>query len=350
VLLAMHSEPSEDAKKVRLRFIQPTRGLKIHENLGSGISFSPQFYLTNDRSTIKKLIDRSLAVGMGMHFMEDVLKADAVIYREDNLSCPEFDHDQFGVSDFVHYGMEFLLSLWMVNDHAIDLLPAVLKISPPDQDSTHQIHWFGQINFDAMGNSQPVEFSLEEIRIACEYNQGWVQKLTRESNQDAASLLARQAQTNFQPKSSRLFRFLCLLDRARTVPDLGVRLGLFCSAMECIFSSGKTEITHRVSERAAFFLESEKEKRKRVYENVTDAYGIRSSELHGSQIEEKKKLQNLPMLCKQTDEILRQTFKKVILDPDNFHRFNDSDSTSEKNIKEYFHDMLFSSGNQKSDS
>ena len=340
----MQSEPSKDSKTIKLRFSQPTRGLRIQENLGPGISFSPLFYLTNDRSVIAKLLGPEIAVGMGVHYAQDVLTSEAVMYLEGEVSQTAEALGEFGVDGFVHYCMEFLLSLWMVKDHAIDLLPAILRILPPDGKATHEVHWFGQINFDAVGKSHPVEFTSEEIRIACEYNLDWVQKLTREQNPTVATISPKQTQTNFESKSSRLLRFLCLLDRARTIPDLGVRLALFCSALECIFSTAKSEITHRVSERVAFFLESEGEKRKQMYQNVLEAYDIRSSVLHGSQIDSKK-LQNLDRVCRQTDEILRRVFKKIVRVPDDFHRFTDTNSISEKSIKDYFEDMLFSNGN-----
>ena len=327
------SEASEHAPKVKLRFIQPTRGLKVQENLGGGISFSPQFYLTNDRTRIAKLIDPGITVGMGLHFTDDTLRSEAVFYLEDDVSQADYDRGLFGVDEFVHYCMEFLLSVWTVKDHAIDLLPAILKISPPGKNPTHQVHSFGQLNFNASGKSDPIEFSLEEIRIACKYNQDWVQKLTRQSGPKTISAAPSQAQTNFQSGSSRLFRFLCLLDRARTIPDLGVKIGLLCGGMESIFSSGSSEITHRVGERVAFFLEADGEKRKQVYDRVTEAYGIRSAVLHGDQIG-KEKLPKLSDVCVQTEEILRQSFRKIILDPDKFRLF--TDPKCEKDIKTTF--------------
>src|SRR6185295_7525938 len=112
---------------------------------------------------------------------------------------------------------------------------------------------------------------------------------------------------NFEKSSSRLLRFLSLLERGRNMPDVGIKLGLFCSCLECLFSKKdtNTEVTHRVSEKAAFLLRRDHEERKDIYKRVQQAYDMRSFVLHGATINDKALLR-LPEVCSETDSILRQ--------------------------------------------
>lgn len=331
------SEAPARPMKYALTFIQPTSGLKIEQDLRDGESFSALFYLTNNRAYIANLLGADIAKVMGMHFHDSTLNSDAVIYLEGDITQAEYERSELNVDQFVHYCMEFLLSLWMVKDHAINLLPAVLRISRPGERTDYRILTFGQNNFDRYGKSEPVMFSREEIRNACEYNQDLIQKLTRSNGSQNAPIAPTQAVTNFEKSSSRLLRFLCLLERGRNMPDLGIKLGLFCSCLECLFSRENTEVTHRVSERAAFLLEDNPSGRKAMYEGVKRAYDLRSTVFHGGIIEEKN-LVKLPEVCGETDGVLRRAFTKIILNPDLFQMFTED----EKKLKDFFLNLLFS--------
>lgn len=325
--------------KYALTFIQPTSGLKIGGDLEIDEAFCPLFNLTNGRAKISKLLGSDIAFVMGMHFHDSTLSSGAVIYLEGDISQTDSELSELNVDQFVHYATEFLLSLWLVKDHAVDLLPAVLRIAHPNKRTAYRILTFGQNNFDRYGRSETVQFSREEIRNACEYNQDLIQKLTRSNEKEKASKIPVHAVTNFEKSSSRLLRFLSLLERGRSMPDLGIKLGLFCSCLECLFSKKdtNTEVTHRVAEKAAFLLRSNQEERKDIYKRVQQAYDMRSSVLHGGTIKDKD-LAKLPEVCSDTDSILRQAFTKIILNPDLLKMFTED----EARLQEFFLELLFS--------
>ncbi len=325
--------------KYALTFIQPTSGLKIGGNAEIDEGFCPLFNVTNNRAKISKLLGSDIALVMGMHFHDSTRGADAVIYLEGDISQTDQELSQLSVDQFVHYAMEFLLSLWLVKDHAVDLLPAVLRISHPTKRNDYRILTFGQSNFDRYGRSGAVEFTREEIRNACEYNQDLVQKLTRANPEENASVVRSRAATNFEGTSSRLLRFLSLLEKGRNMPDVGIKLGLFCSCLECLFSKKdtNTEVTHRVAEKAAFLLGSNPVERKDIYKRVQQAYDMRSSVLHGGTIRDKD-LSKLPEVSSDTDSILRKVFTKIILNPDLLKLFTED----ETRLQEMFLELLFS--------
>lgn len=336
-----------ESTKVALRFIQPIDGLTVREHLGNGKSFSPHFYLTNDARRIAQLLDDpNLAILFGRHFTKATKDSGAVFYLECDTAVNSEEELASLTSDpFVRECEEFLLSLWILKDHAAGLPPAVLRISPQGKESRYRITCFGDANFDSIGENRPVEFSSEEIGVATEYYQDCLVQITRQSVGKPPPQTVN-SQTNFERKSSRLLRFLCLLLRARTIRDLGMRLGLYCSCLECLFSREKTEVTHRVSERTAFFLDRTTSGRREIYELVDLAYNIRSAVLHGSIIGDKN-CQKLLEISPKIDEVLRRTFSEFVLNQRLRDMFGREDcSESDKKIQEYFLDQLFSKDSQ----
>jgi hypothetical protein len=100
-------------------------------------------------------------------------------------------------------------------------------------------------------------------------------------------------------------RFAAFLSYTRRTPDPAMRIALTCSALESIFSTGSSELTHRVSERVAFMLGDNPSSRKSIYNLVKKLYSIRSAFLHGDSIK-KADVPNLIVLTKQADHILRK--------------------------------------------
>jgi hypothetical protein len=328
---------------IALRFIQPIARLKILENLGEGVSFSPLYYLTNDKVKISKLIEPDITDIMGKYFRHSALDSAAVIYLEGDIAMEGQNSTELSVDYFVWECIGFLLALWIVKDHAITLLPAILRISPSNESPKYLILTFGHRNFNATGSSsEVVEFSCEEIRIAGEYYQDWIVKLTKQTANKISPRQVSFVETNFDKTSTRLFRFLWFLEHARKSSDIGIKLGLFCSCLECLFSSEneKQEVTHKVAEKTAFFLETIPSQRKAIFKQIKVAYDLRSSVLHGGTIDNKKLLRLEPV-CIQTDDLLRKVFSKILksksTEPDFFKMF----TAEENQLQEFLSDLLF---------
>ena len=66
-------------------------------------------------------------------------------------------------------------------------------------------------------------------------------------------------------------------------------------------------MTHKLSERIAYFLEDDPSKRFAIYEDLKSIYSIRSQVTHGSTIS-KKYLHKISEHSKKADDILRRIF------------------------------------------
>lgn len=330
-----------NTNQIPLCFTQPIGRLRLPENMGDGESFLPLYYLTNDKSRISKLIDPNIIVSMGLTFRDTALEG--IIYLEGDIADNNRSTSELDVYDLVWECRAFLLALWIVKDHAIELRPAILKMSPPDKAPLYLIKTSsGHQNVNATGAITPVEFSREEIRIAGEYLQDYLRKLPARSAIESTTNNDTFPQTHFHKNSTRLLRFMRFLDYARTIDDIGIKLALFCSCLECLFSkeTDTQDVTLRVAQRTALFLETIPCQRKAIFKEVKDAYDLRSSVLHGGTLN--KKLRRLEQVCIQTDSILRRVFAAILRGksskPDFFKLF----TTDEEQLQEFLDDLVFS--------
>jgi Apea-like HEPN len=104
-----------------------------------------------------------------------------------------------------------------------------------------------------------------------------------------------------------------LLSGARSANDLGVKVSLYMTCFEIMFSTETTELTHRLSERVAFFLFREPVDRIAAYRRMKRGYGIRSKVIHGSVLADSLQ-KELADASAEIDELLRQLVLKVASD------------------------------------
>jgi len=189
-------------EKWALRFIQPTDDLRISGQLGPEKVVGEGFCITNDPDKIASFLDAEIKEAMGGHFIATTRASGAVIYLEGAITKSSWQSSNFNVDVFVHRCMGFLLSPWLVKDHAVDLLPAFCRLSRRGQRSVFRVLTFGQRNFSATGGSEPVEFSHEEIHNACEFHQDWILELLKGVDADSGLSQANiPIHTNFEPSS-----------------------------------------------------------------------------------------------------------------------------------------------------
>jgi hypothetical protein len=123
------------------------------------------------------------------------------------------------------------------------------------------------------------------------------------------------------------------------------------TVLEALLSTDKSEITHQISERAAFMLEKEEKPRYELYRRMKGLYGTRSRLVHGS-VENKTGLityDTLRLDAKWTIvpdqdyfdlfDVCRRLFRAVLVKPDLVFLLEKKNSTPELN--EYYLHMIF---------
>lgn len=115
-------------------------------------------------------------------------------------------------------------------------------------------------------------------------------------------------------KATRFDRFLSFTQIARRSSTPAMKIAQMCSALESLFSTSTTELTHRLSERVAFFVGENPEDKESIYQLMKKAYGVRSQVTHGSHIN--NSIADLaPELSSKLLDLLRKITFKVLEDP-----------------------------------
>ena len=113
----------------------------------------------------------------------------------------------------------------------------------------------------------------------------------------------------------------------------------YCSALETLFTTESTEITHKLAERVSFFLGKDGSERIKIFHTVKAAYSIRSKLVHGGGLRGNQ-IDNLPLLSKTCDS--RQVLT-AIFDSKQLQEVFDS---RQDGIETCFLDLIFHGKNR----
>lgn len=114
-------------------------------------------------------------------------------------------------------------------------------------------------------------------------------------------------------KNSRIERAVSFLSMARTNSFLPLKISLCMSFLECLFTTDRQEVTHKVCERVALYLGGSYEEKQLNYNSIKAAYDIRSGFFHGQEIDKKRDSRiQLEEHSKKVDDILRKILKLVL--------------------------------------
>lgn len=86
------------------------------------------------------------------------------------------------------------------------------------------------------------------------------------------------------PIYNRIERAMLFLDRVRESTDLLLKIANYCMVLECLFSTEKSDIGSKLSQRIALYIGNDYQERIWIKKFITDCYTIRSTYVHGSRI------------------------------------------------------------------
>ncbi|MEK1828915.1 hypothetical protein AAAC51_07145 [Priestia megaterium] len=110
-----------------------------------------------------------------------------------------------------------------------------------------------------------------------------------------------------------------------------MKIVFYCNALECLFTIGTSEVTHKIAERAACLLSMTEGGRREIFDLIKSAYRYRSILVHGQHLKKTEDELELPAISKSMDELLRQLLVG------NHEIFNAKDDEME----EFFTSLLF---------
>lgn len=134
---------------------------------------------------------------------------------------------------------------------------------------------------------------------------------------------------------SRINRGLIFVKQAREARNLAYKISNYCSALETIFSTDNVELSHKLSERIAFFLKDDFTVLE-TFKIIKKAYSVRSKLTHGDTLDTKQ-IEILDDLSIKIDNILRVSINKIIKSEELLKVFESPKNT----IDEYFENLIF---------
>lgn len=137
-------------------------------------------------------------------------------------------------------------------------------------------------------------------------------------------------------KYTRVARFINFVQIGRKSSHPAMKISQMCSALESLFSTDTSELTHRLSERVAMFLGGDGDVMEKNYQMMKKCYAIRSQVTHGSHIRDGV-AETIPDMSLSMMNMLRLIALKIIESPELSKLFDGEND----GIENYFRRLLF---------
>jgi hypothetical protein len=134
---------------------------------------------------------------------------------------------------------------------------------------------------------------------------------------------------------NRVSRAFYITQTARAQSDIALKVSNYCTALESLFATSSNELTHKLSERVAFFLEDDGPSRILTYNLMKKAYTVRSKVVHGDVIKNSF-LEELKQVSQTCDELLRRSLTYLIEN----ETLNKLFGSSNKDIDDFFINLI----------
>jgi hypothetical protein len=298
------------------------RSLRILSPTGRGVHVMDGTYISNEAAQVERLVSRPMRVAIGGNEFLSMLDGGTIAYWKDLPNEPEPAAAVAYVTTWLHCLRALFMALWLVRDNAVNCETGYLEHDVPGQGLSHTSNFIAALFSTARGTTDPVAFTVDEIRRAREYFKTFFFPVMfnaspgRDMNEEIERLTALAQPALISAKGvTRLTRLLYFLSAARSAHDLGVKISLYMTCFEIMFSVESTELTHRLSERVAVFLYTEPGDRLSAYRRMKRGYNIRSKVIHGSVLTNTLE-RELAEASVEIDELLRRLVERLASDPD----------------------------------
>jgi hypothetical protein len=317
--------------------------IQIHQPLGRGLQLGTEgLFLTNETERIAKLVSPILTRAMGSLERNCLLETAHAVYY---TLTSKAESDSQLVEEFLGHWLQhirlYFQSLWLIRDNAVRCEIAFAEWHHPTKGPTHSSKFIIASAFKSDGSQDTTEFTLDELKTARSYFSDFLHPLATVESENLEDAIGKpeRPKSPFHKGLSRLTRFNYFLSGARSEGEVAVRISLYMTCMEILFSTEPTELTHKLSQRVACFLGETTEERIEIFRTMKRAYGIRSKIVHGGTLPRKLE-DDLKQVSTEIDSLIRRIFFKVLSTEELIHRF---EQPSEQ-LEEYFLDLIFQKG------
>lgn len=286
---------------MKAQFTTILHHLTIEPDLGHGDKINDTTFLTNNEQTIKNLIAPEFVPDVGIMEASSIASAKAVIYAKEEI--PRGVEPEQHLLTKLGQVSAFLTSMWLYKDNSVNQELGFLFYTRNGRP-TASSNFIALRYSDASGKFSLTRFSREELRDVRAFYRNRMLLETHPFERLGTQL------TKGTDRASRAF---LLVQGARCNSDLGLKVSMYCSALEALFATSQAELAHQLSERVAYFLEKDPKARVETYRKMKKAYSVRSKIVHGDVIRSSA-MPELIEVSKNCDAVLRRSIEKVLTD------------------------------------
>ena len=300
-------------------FIALLHNLMVTESLGSGDKIKDTLRITNDRSIVVDLVRPDYRQLMGEMEFASLFRGAPVVFAEQDIPA-NMTPQQYLLARLYEV-QTFLMTTWVIRDNAINCEMGFLLFAEANI-VTATSNFLAHLYSTAKGENSVTTISREQLREMCTLHREAVQP------PDHPFLVPTSQLTSAHPRVSRA---IYLVNAARGVRDIAMKVAHYCTAFETLFATSPTELAHQLSERVACYLYQSSEDRLAAYRHLKAAYALRSKVVHGSTLREKR-IGDAIDTSEYCDQVARQLFRRLLTDQDARSLFERSSESFDKKM------------------
>ena len=265
----------------KYKIISTLRFLNVNSSIEDEYTLMPGVHIINDKKAIENILDEEFQIVAGVLESNYLRNANHIIYCETEQSEVFGGLDSNNVLTVWLTWIEMLLrDAWLLKDHSIICENAYCKVTDGNKEEWSSKSLNTPVSYSSGNKFQDVHFSLNELVDWSEKNYQIQTYLHEKKSPIYGSFVDKDF--------SRLGRSLRFINSARLDSHPALKIAHYCSALESLFSTDTSELTHKLSERVALFLKEFDYNAGEVFDRVNSYYGIRSTVMHGSSMKSNK--------------------------------------------------------------
>lgn len=301
----------------------------LDENVNQEIF--PAVKITNDREKIKSILTSQIKDTVGIIEYNHLINANAILYYEysdEDITAFDTNNNIEILTILLTWIDDFFKNFWLFSDNCVicDTAFLLTKIHGKIIDASSL-----RLTYElSTSTNEPLELKLRSEDL------NFIIKTHNDTEEYFAKRDSLSINFMMEKNFSRIARSLIFVKQAREARNMAYKISNYCSALETIFSTDTNELTYRLSERLAFFLQNSFPKLQ-TFKTLKNAYSIRSRLTHGG-ILTPKQISEIYDISSGVDEILRQSIRKILFNSELREIFDSKD----ENIDKYFETLIFS--------
>ena len=313
------------------------KNLTVVDALDDGVRVCNDLMVINDPTRIGVLLTPGLRDCCGMAEVRAFEQPNCVVLHWapefwQPMDGPEIDDDHATIvqnatqhaaqSSLVQFN-HLASMLWILHDNAVYVDEAFTEARVSSDTAAYSKVSLASCFVSAKGTAEKIAVTADDLFQADELRARWIKYLadtqcaSGDPSDQRAAKIAFSAPTmapvvGSATGSTRLFRFYYFLQTSRITHDLGVRITLYCIGLETLFTTANTQRkSQAVAQRVSRFLETDRQNQDCLFEEVREAYGIRSRIVHGNELRSER-AEDLVHVSLRIDFLLRRVFGKIL--------------------------------------